>query len=89
MDFGTHYWTSHHPYYIAEPITLEPTETPSKADLDEYIAILTHVLNEAYENPEIFENAPHRSVSHKVDESGMDDPSKWAVTWRSYNKKYK
>ena len=89
MDFGTHYWTSHHPYYIAEPITLEPTETPSKADLDEYIAILTHVLNEAYENPEIFENAPHRSVSHKVDESGMDDPSKWAVTWRAYNKKYK
>ena len=89
MDFGLHYWTSHHPYYIAEPITLEPTETPSKADLDEYIAILTHVLNEAYENPEIFENAPHRSVSHKVDESGMDDPSKWAVTWRAYNKKYK
>lgn len=89
MDFGTHYWTSHHPYYIPEPITLEPTETPSKADLDEYIAILKHVLNEAYENPEIFENAPHRSVSHKVDESGMDDPSKWAVTWRVYNKKYK
>ena len=89
MDFGTHYWTSHHPYYIPEPATLEPTESPSKADLDEYIAILKHVFSEAYENPEIFKDAPHRSVSHQVDESGMDDPQKWAVTWRSYNKKYK
>lgn len=89
MDFGTHYWTSHHPYHIPEPMTLEPTETPSKADLDEYIAILKHVFNEAYENPQIFEHAPHRSVSHMVDESGMDDPQKWAITWRQYQKKYK
>ena len=37
MDFGLHYWTSHHPYYLPEPITLEPTETPSKADIDEYV----------------------------------------------------
>ncbi len=53
MDFGMHYWTSHHPYYVPEPITLEPTETPSKEDLDEYIITLHHIFDEAYENPEI------------------------------------
>ena len=54
MDFGMHYWTSHHPYYVLEPITLEPTEThPSKDDLDEYIITLHHIFDEAYENPEI------------------------------------
>ena len=89
MDFGTHYWSSHHPYYVPEPMTLEPTETPSKADLDEYIAILTHIFREAYETPEIFKNAPHNSVCHQLDESGMDDPAKWAITWKSYLKKYK
>ena len=89
MDFGMHYWTSHHPYYVPEPATLEPTETPSKADLDEYIATLKHIFKEAYENPEIIRTAPHRSVCHQVDESGMDDPDKWAITWRSYLKKYK
>lgn len=87
MDFGMHYWTSHHPYYIPEPITLEPTETPSKEDLDEYIATLKHIFNEAYENPEILKTAPHSSVIHQVDESGMDDPNEWAITWRSYLKK--
>lgn len=89
MDFGTHFWQSHHPFYIPEPMTLEPTETPSKADLDEYIAILAHVIGEAYGNPGIFKDAPHNSVCHQLDESGMDDADKWAITWRSYLKKYR
>ena len=89
MDFGMHYWQSHHPYYIPEPMTLEPTETPSKADLDEYIETLKFIFNEAYTNPEIVKTAPHQSVCHFIDESGMDDPDKWAITWRCYQKKYK
>jgi glycine dehydrogenase subunit 2 len=84
MDFGMHYWSSHHPYHIAEPMTLEPTETPSKEDLDEYIATLTQVFKEAYENPEIIRSAPNNSVCHRVDGSGVDDPEQWCITWRSY-----
>lgn len=87
MDFCMHYWTSHHPYYIAEPCTLEPTETPSKEDLDEYIATLKYVIDEAYEDPSIAINSPFRSTIHKVDESELDDSDKWAITWRAYQKK--
>ncbi|WP_195947428.1 aminomethyl-transferring glycine dehydrogenase subunit GcvPB [Paraclostridium bifermentans] len=89
MDFGMHYWTSHHPYYIPEPCTLEPTETPSKEDLDEYIATLKYVIDEAYEDPSIAINSPFRSTIHKVDESELDDSDKWAITWRAYQKKAK
>ncbi|MCT4617808.1 MAG: aminomethyl-transferring glycine dehydrogenase subunit GcvPB [Marinisporobacter sp.] len=87
MDFGMHYWCSHHPYYVPEPMTLEPTETPSKEDLDEYIGTLEHIFEEAYKTPEKFKNAPYSSSCHRVDESGMDDPMEWAITWRSYLKK--
>ncbi|MCP4722019.1 MAG: aminotransferase class V-fold PLP-dependent enzyme [Desulfobacteraceae bacterium] len=87
MDFGLHYWTSHHPYHISEPMTLEPTETPSRDDLDEYINTLKHVFHEAYETPEIIRTAPHSSVCHQVDGSPSDDPDQWAITWRSYLKK--
>ncbi|RDY26249.1 glycine dehydrogenase subunit 2 [Romboutsia weinsteinii] len=87
MDFGMHYWTSHHPYYVEEPVTLEPTETPSKEDIDEYINTLTYVLDEAYEDSSIAINAPYRSSIHKVDESELDDSDKWAITWRAYKKK--
>ena len=88
MDFGMHYWTSHHPFYLPEPMTLEPTETPSKKDIDEYIETLKYVFKEAHENPDIIKTAPHRSVTHQVDESGMDDPARWATTWKMYLKKY-
>ena len=89
VDFGFHMWSSHHPFIVPEPFTLEPTESYSKAELDEYIAGLAKVSQEAYENPEMVKNAPHNSVVHKIDTSWLDDPEKWAVTWRAYLKKHK
>jgi len=89
MDFGMHIWSSHHPYYIPEPITLEPTESPSKDDLDEYIATLHHIFDEAYNNPDIIHSAPNNSVTHQVDESSFDDPKLWCPTWRVYLRKTK
>jgi len=86
-DFGLHYWTSHHPWIVPEPCTLEPTESYSKSDLDEYIEVLRHVSNEAYSNPEIVKTAPHNSSIHKIDHGPLDDPSQWAVTWRAYKRK--
>ena len=89
MDFGMHIWASHHPFYIPEPITLEPTETPSKDDLDEYINTLHYIFDEAYEDPQIAKEAPHRSTIHQVDESSLDHPDKWAPSWRVYLEKIK
>ncbi|UCG08232.1 MAG: aminomethyl-transferring glycine dehydrogenase subunit GcvPB [Desulfobacterales bacterium] len=89
VDFGFHMWSSHHPFIVPEPFTLEPTESYAKAELDEYIAGLQMVSREAYENPDRLKNAPHNSVVHKIDDSWLDDPQKWAVTWRAYLKKHK
>lgn len=86
-DFGVHYWTSHHPFIVPEPATLEPTESYSKAELDEYLDILTRVAEEAYTDPQTVKSAPHNSTIHKVDPEPLDDPQQWAVTWRAYLKK--
>ncbi len=86
-DFGVHYWTSHHPWVVPEPCTLEPTESYSKSDLDEYIEILGQVSDEAYTNPELVKTAPHNSTVHKIDHTPLDDPEQWAMTWRAYRKK--
>jgi glycine dehydrogenase subunit 2 len=88
VDFGFHMWSSHHPFIVAEPFTLEPTESYSRAELDEYIDGLEQVSKEAYDDPEKVKSAPHRSVVHKLDHSWLDDPQKWAVTWRAYLKKH-
>ena len=55
---------------------------------EEYLDALRHVVQEAKTEPELVKSAPHRSVVHKNDESVMDDPAKWAVTWRAFVKKH-
>jgi glycine dehydrogenase subunit 2 len=86
-DFGVHYWTSHHPYVVPEPCTLEPTESYSRQELDEYIAILEHVADEARREPERVKTAPHNSTIHTIDHGPLDDPARWAMTWRAHVKK--
>jgi glycine dehydrogenase subunit 2 len=86
-DFGVHYWTSHHPFVVPEPATLEPTESYSMSELDEYVDIMRHIAEEAYKEPEVVKTAPHRSTVHKVRPQSLDDPAEWAVTWRAYLKK--
>jgi len=86
-DFGFHLWSSHHPWVVPQPFTIEPTESYSKDELDEYLAGVEKIVEEAYREPEKVKNAPYRSVVHKVDNSPLDDPERWAITWRAYLKK--
>jgi glycine dehydrogenase subunit 2 len=87
VDFGMHYWTSHHPYVVPEPMTLEPTESYSQADLDEYVAALKQVAGEAYTEPDTIRTAPHNSTVHQTNHEPFDNPDEWAVTWRAYKRK--
>ena len=89
FDYGMHLWSSHEPWLIAEPFTIEPTESYSKSEIDEYLAALEQVLKEAYENPELLKHAPHNCAIHHVDHDYLDDPKRWAMTWQAYEKKYK
>jgi glycine dehydrogenase subunit 2 len=87
-DFGFHLWSSHHPFIVPEPFTIEPTESYSKAEIDEYIAALEKISEEAYADPAKVKSAPHNSVVHRIDPAWFDDPARWAITWRAYLKKH-
>lgn len=87
-DFGVHYWTSHHPHVVPEPCTIEPTESYSQRELDEYVDVIRHVAAEAYSDPEKVKRAPHNSTIHRMDShADFEDPDQWAITWRAYRKK--
>ncbi len=87
-DFGVaSYFPSHEPWLVAEPMTLEPSESYSRADLDEYAEIIAEVAREAYETPEIVMTSPQRSTVHQLDQAPHDDPERWAPTWRAYQRK--
>jgi glycine dehydrogenase subunit 2 len=86
-DFGVHYWFSHHPWIVLNPVTLEPPESYSQAELDEYAGIIRHIVQEAYTQPETVKSAPHNSTVHRIDHHPLDDPEAWAITWRAYKRK--
>ena len=88
VDFGLqNYFASHHPWIVPEPMTPEPCESFSKEDCEYWAAVMRQISNEAYSNPEIVKMAPHNSTIHKIDAEVLDDPQKWAMTWRTYLKK--
>jgi glycine dehydrogenase subunit 2 len=87
-DFGVaQYFPSHEPWVVEEPMTLEPAETVSRADLDAYADILARVSAEAYSDPEVIRSSPHRSTVHQIDPEPLDDPARWAITWRAWVRK--
>ena len=88
IDFGyEHIWMSHHPWIVPEPMTLEPTETNSKDDLDELICAIREVARECYEEPELIEGAPHNAPIHDVYVDENNTLDKIAVTWRQLQKR--
>ena len=87
-DYGVHYWTSHHPHVVPEPCTIEPTESYSQRELDEYANVIRQVAAEAASDPEMVKRAPHNSTTHRIDdERPLEDPAQWAMTWRAYRRK--
>ena len=86
-DHGMHMWSSHHPFIVPNPMSLEPTESYSREELDQYVAALESVVAEAYRNPEIVKTAPHRSCVDRIHQDWLDDPQRWAMTWRAYQRK--
>ena len=68
-------------------MTLEPTESVSRADLDAYAAVIAQVAREAHEEPETIHDAPHASTRPPARRGAMDDPERWALTWRAWQRK--
>jgi glycine dehydrogenase subunit 2 len=88
VDFGVDaFWLSHEPWIVPEPFTPEAGELWSKEDIDHWIDVLAHVIDEAYEQPELVKTAPHNQAIHQVDGSRVNEPGAWATTWRAYERK--
>ncbi|MCI5076601.1 aminomethyl-transferring glycine dehydrogenase subunit GcvPB [Oricola sp.] len=87
-DFGIDaLWLSHEPWVVPEPFTPEAGELWSKEDIDYWIDVLEHVIREAYDDPEMVKTAPHKGAIHQLKGDALEDPDRWATTWRAYLRK--
>lgn len=68
LDYGCHAPTTYFPLLIPECFLIEPTETESKEDIDEFIDALIAINEEIQTDPELVTTAPHTLPVQRLDE---------------------
>jgi glycine dehydrogenase subunit 2 len=69
LDFGMHPPTIYFPLIVPEALMIEPTETETKETLDEFIAIMRRIAQEAEEQPALVLEAPHVTPVGRLDQT--------------------
>ncbi|MBT8080398.1 MAG: aminomethyl-transferring glycine dehydrogenase subunit GcvPB, partial [Gammaproteobacteria bacterium] len=88
VDFGVDaFWLSHEPWIVPQPFTPEAGEMWSREDIDYWIAVLQQISDEAYSDPDVVRTAPHNSSVHRLGPDSLDEPERWAMTWRAHCRK--
>ncbi|NLB89642.1 MAG: aminomethyl-transferring glycine dehydrogenase subunit GcvPB, partial [Clostridiales bacterium] len=68
LDYGMHPPTMYFPLIMEEALMLEPTETESKATLDEAVDVFKKLAKLAKEDPEVLKQAPLSTYVRRLDE---------------------
>ncbi len=69
IDLGhAHPPTIYFPLIVPEALMIEPTETESKQTLDQFVADMLQIAEEAYTRPDILHTAPHNAPVRRLDE---------------------
>jgi glycine dehydrogenase subunit 2 len=70
IDHGFHPPTVYFPLVVDGALMIEPTETESRETLDEFVAAMKSISDEAQRDPERLKAAPQRTRIGRLDEVG-------------------
>ncbi|KTD42936.1 aminomethyl-transferring glycine dehydrogenase subunit GcvPB [Legionella parisiensis] len=68
LDYGVHAPTTYFPLLIPECLLIEPTETESKEELDQFVHIMKTIREEIATNPDLVKGAPHTLPVKRLDD---------------------
>lgn len=69
IDYGFHPYTTAFPLIVPGALMIEPTESASKAELDEFVYALRSIAQEVEEDPEFVLKAPYSTRVSRLDEA--------------------
>ncbi|HIM44945.1 MAG TPA: aminotransferase class V-fold PLP-dependent enzyme [Alphaproteobacteria bacterium] len=88
VDFGVqHCMPSHMPMLVPEPFTMEPGESLTVEEMDQMLAALQAISDEAYSDAEKAQGGPYNAATTRIDGDVPEDPDCWAFTYRGYMRK--
>ena len=80
IDYGFHPYTVSFPLIVRGALMIEPTETESKPELDEFIAAMRSIAEETERDPELVRSSPVTTRTSRVDETRA--ARKPILTWQ-------
>ena len=69
IDFGFHPYTTAFPLIVPGALMIEPTESESKEELDQFVEAMKAIAAEVEEDPQIALTAPHNTRVSRLDET--------------------
>ena len=69
IDYGFHPYTVSFPLVVSGALMIEPTESESKEELDQFIDAMKSIAEEAETSPEVVTGAPYRTRLSRLDET--------------------
>jgi glycine dehydrogenase subunit 2 len=69
IDYGFHPYTVSFPLVVLGALMIEPTESESKEELDQFIDAMKQIAREAEESPEVIADAPYHTRLTRLDET--------------------
>src|SRR5271157_588446 len=69
IDYGFHPYTVSFPLVVHGALMIEPTESESKEELDQFVYAMKAIAEEAEQHPEIIAEAPHNTRISRLDET--------------------
>jgi len=69
IDYGFHPYTVSFPLVVPGALMIEPTESESKEELDQFIDAMKSIAEEAETSPEVVTGAPYRTRLSRLDET--------------------
>ncbi|MFO7593717.1 MAG: aminomethyl-transferring glycine dehydrogenase subunit GcvPB [Pseudomonadota bacterium] len=68
LDHGMHAPTAYFPLLVPECFLIEPTETEDRETLDEFVAAMSAIREEASQSPEVVKGAPYTLPVKRLDD---------------------
>ena len=68
IDYGFHPYTVSFPLIVHGALMIEPTETESKLEIDQFVEAMISIAGEVETEPQLVKSAPHGTRTSRVDE---------------------
>jgi len=87
LDHGVHAPITYFPLIVDEAFMVEPTESETRRELDDFAKIMSEIIDEAYNEPVKVLGAPCNTSVGRVDEVKASHPKTLCLSWKMHKRR--